>query len=121
MRYIIMSGFLGLISACTTGVQTSVEMGNDLFSFTTKKDVATQITCVDNGMLRSGLKFDIAETVEGWTLTTSQYGGGATGYIETSRTIRQGSEIKFYGDVGNFGIDAIGVQEVVEPAVKGCT
>lgn len=120
MRNVLAAAFLGLISACSTGVQTSVKMGTDLFNFSTDKDVGLQITCIDNGMLRSGLKYDIVKAVDGWTLTTSHYGGAITGYIDTSKTIRRGNEIKFYGDVGNFGLDAMGVRGSVEPVVKTC-
>jgi hypothetical protein len=120
MRNVLVVGFLGIISACSTGVQTSVKMGTDLFNFRTNKDAGQQIKCIDNGMLRSGLKYDIVQTVDGWTLTTSHYGGAITGYIDTSKTIRQGSEIKFYGDAGNFGLDAMGVRGSVEPIVKVC-
>ena len=120
MRNVLVVGFLGVISACSTGVQTSVNMGTDLFNFRTDKDAGQQINCIDNGMLRSGLKYNIVQSVDGWTLTTSAYDGAIIGYVDTSKTIRRGREIKFYGDIGNFGLDAIGVRGNVEPIVKAC-
>lgn len=119
MRYVLGVGLIGLMSACSTGVQNSVEMENDLFNFTTKRNISQQVECVDNGMLPNGLKFDVAQAVDGWILTTSLHVGGLTGHIHSSKSIRHNNEITFYAEAGNFGLDLLGVQDIVYPIVKG--
>ena len=112
-------GLILTLSAC--GPNTLVKWNNSGFNLDTNKDVAQQINCIDKNMMRSGLKFSIAETNTGWELLTSQYTGALTGWTASSKIIRSDQNVQYYGLAGNFGLDAAGIRQIVWPIVNSCS
>ena len=120
MRISFIVDSLAVLSACTSGVQRNIESSQPAASFSTTRNVADQIACMDSEVARLPYRYSIDETEQGWELTISVWGGAAFGWVTKSKAIRTGQRIEYFMDAADLGMDAFGVKSAMLPILEKC-
>lgn len=121
MKLLSMLSLIFAITACTTGVEHNVNSGNAAHVVQSRSSLTTSLTCFEKEAARLPFRYGVEKTSDNWIVKFQVFGGTAVGWFDKGIVVNDGSNISFYADAADIGIDAFGLKDAVIPIMKTCS